>query len=364
MKKTMVILALMAVTIISQSCNHSDKKTKIENKQELQLMNVEKRQLGQEVQLPGVLQPYEFVQIFPKVNGFLKEIYVDRGTHVKKGQLLLKLEAPEMQQNLAAARLRFVQSQTMYETSKEKYERLMETNKTPGTISPYDLSAAKAKMNAELATMQAEEANYKAQIAMNNYLSVNAPFDGIITERNVHPGALVGTNGSNNKPMLVIQQQDKLRLIISIPEQYSSQVSNGDVKFSLNALPGEVFSGKISRSSGCLNDNYRTETVEIDVPNVAHKFKAGMYAEVLLPEKGNAKAFVVPKTAVVTTTEKKYVVAVRNEKTLWVDVTEGNEKEDSTEVFGSLQTGDKVVVNASFEIKEGQRIGGKQLAYR
>ncbi len=364
MKNRIVIsLLVVAISLASQSCTSDKHEKKVKNtaKQTWDLMTVNNGHLVQYVQLPGILQPYEFVQIFPRVNGFVKDIYVDRGSHVKKGQKLIDLEAPEMLQNLAAARLRFVQSQTMYEAAKEKYQRLTETNKTAGTISPYDLSSAKSKMDAEFTTMQAEEANYKAQSAMNAYLSITAPFEGIITERNVHPGALVGMN-SANKPMLVIQQQERLRMVVNIPEQYSSQLSDGEVKFTVNALPGKTFTGKIARSSGYLNDNYRTEAVEIDIPNSLHQFKAGMYAEVLLPEQGNTQAYVVPKSAVITTTERKYVVVVRDNVSKLVDVAIGNEKDDSTEVFGAVRPGDKVIVNATYDIKQGQPIGGKLLA--
>jgi len=367
MKNRLALFALTALAIGSQACNHAAKEKQAEktkNETALQLMTLQKSQLGENIQLPGTLQPYEYVQIFPKVNGFVKNITVDRGSRVRKGQLLIELEAPEMQQSLAAAKLRFAQAQAVYETTKERYQRLLETNKTPGVVSPFDLSSAKAKMNADMATMQAEEADYKARQAMNTYLTVVAPFDGIITERNVHPGALVGSGNSNSKPMLVIQQQDKLRLVVNVPEEYSSQLSNGSVQFTVNALPGETFSGKVARSSGCLSDNYRTEAIEIDVPNNDHKFMAGMYAEVQLPSVGNAEAYVVPKSAVVTTTERKYVIAVRSGKTQWLDVTQGNESADSTEIFGALQPGDRVVVKGSYEIKEGKSMGNPRVAVK
>lgn len=365
MKNKLIVFTTAMLPVFILSCSSKDSKNEKGKSPDAKydMVTVAEHSLSNEVQLPGVLEPYEFVQVFPKVNGFVKNVYVDRGSHVKKGQLLLELEAPEIQQNMAASGLRFTQAQAMYQASKEKYDRMLETSKTAGTISAYDLSAAKAKMDAEYATMQAEDANYKAQKAVYAYLRVTAPFDGIVTERNIHPGALVGSS-ANSKAMLVIQQQDKLRLVVNIPEEYSSQFGNSDVKYTVNSLPGESFNGKISRASGCLSDKYRSETIEIDVPNHEHHFKAGMYAEVVIPEGGNKTAFTVPKAAVVTTTERKYVIAVRNGAACYVDVTQGNETADSTEVFGALVPGERVIASASYQVKNGQQVAPRGVAMK
>ncbi len=276
-------------------------------------MQLQQRRISGNVQLPGVMQPFEFVQLFPKINGFVKAVNVDRGSVVKKGQVLITLEAPEVEQQVAAAKLKYTQAEATYITSKDRYRRLLETSHTPGTISPYDLDAAAAKMQGDSATAQGEYANYKAQETMKSYLTVSAPFDGVITERNVHPGALAGPGAENAKPMLVLQQLSKLRLVVDIPEQYAAQVNDGEeVHYKANALPGVDFTGKVSRSSQSLSSNYRSETIEIDVQNTDDKFKPGMYAEVVLPTSGNANAFVVPKSAVVSTTERRYVVVANN----------------------------------------------------
>jgi len=284
-------------------------------------------------------------------------VSVDRGSVVHKGTLLLRMEAPELEQKVAASKLRYTQAHAMYLTSKDRYARLLETSKTPGTISPYDLAAAESKMQADSATSQGEYANYKVEQDMYAYLTVSAPFDGVITERNVHPGALVGPGSDASKPMLVLQQQSKLRLVVNIPEQYSAQIKNGDiVHFKVNALPGQDFSGAVSRSSGNLNSNFRSETIEVDVANAKNTFKPGMYAEVSLPISGSANAFVVPKSAIVSTTERKYVITANGGSAKWVDITEGNQQNDSTEIFGKLQQGDKVITNASYQVKEGAQL--------
>jgi RND family efflux transporter MFP subunit len=212
---------------------------------------------------------------------------------------------------------------------------------------------ANARMLADSAIMNSEQANLRAIAVTRGYLTVSAPFDGVITERNVHPGALVGpTTNVSGGAMLLLEQEDRLRLVVQVPELYSAQLSSArQVQFHVNALPGVEFTGGISRQAGSLNDRYRSEAVEIDIQNPQHRLKPGMYAEVVIPVTGSVRAMVVPGSAIVTSQEKKYVVAVRNGRTQWIDVQEGNRHNDSTEVFGHLNEGDKVVSPATDEIK-------------
>ncbi len=355
------IFAVLAIIIFFASCGDKE-----ENKKTTappvatatyKTMILQPRLISGNVQLPGVMQPFQFVQLYPKISGFIKNVAVDRGSLVRQGQVLITLEAPEIEQQVASAKLKYTQAQATYITSKDRYRRLLETSVTPGTIAPYDLEATASKMQGDSATAQGEYANYKAQETMKSYLTVTAPFDGIITERNVHPGALAGPGAQNAKPMLVLQQLSKLRLVVDIPEQYAMQVKNGDnVKYKTNAIPGVEFTGTISRSSQSLSNNYRSETIEIDVQNVDNKFKPGMYAEVVLPTSGSANAFVVPKSAVVTTTERKYVITVDNNIAHWTDISEGNQSNDSTEIFGNLHNGSEVIVNANYQVKDGQTV--------
>jgi membrane fusion protein (multidrug efflux system) len=312
-------------------------------------------QLGASVNLPAVLRPFEMVDIYPRVNGFVKEVAVDRGSQVKKGQVLIVLEAPEMEQQYLAARAKYLQVYSLSLASKDNYERLVQANKMPGTVSAHDLELARARMIADSATAQGEMANYKALEVTKNYLTVTAPFEGVITERNVHPGALVGPNlKTDDRPMLVLQQENKLRLSIDVPELYSNQLTgHTPVGFRVSTLPGKVFQGTISRSAGALNMKYRSEAVEVDVNNTPGLLKPGMYAEVMLPVKRATSSFIVPASAIVTSQEKKYVVAVAQGKAHWVDIVTGNSRSDSTEVFGNIQLHEKIVVNANDEIRDG-----------
>ena len=319
------------------------------------LGEVTEGQLGSTADLPAVLRPFETVDIYPRVNGFIKDLPVDRGSVVKKGQLLVRLEAPELEQQYFAAKAKYLQVYALYLASKDNYDRLVVANRMPGTVSAHDLELARAKMIADSATAQGEIANYKALEATKDYLNVLAPFDGVITERNVHPGALVGPNlKTDDKPMLVLQQESRLRLVIDVPEIYSNQLTPRTVvRFRVSTLPGKVFKGAISRSAGSLSMKYRSEAIEVDVDNADRLLKPGMYAEVELPVIRNTNSLIVPRSAIITSTEKKYVITVSNNKARRVDITEGNSRNDSAEIFGDLRLHDTIIINANEEIKDG-----------
>jgi RND family efflux transporter MFP subunit len=322
------------------------------------LGEITETEIGSHVQLPGALRPYEMVDIYPKVNGFVKEIPVDRGSRVKTGDLLLRLEAPEIEQQYMAAKAKYLQAYSLSLASKDDYDRLMVANKMPGTVSAHDLELAKAKMTADSATAQAEMANYKALGATRDYLTVTAPFDGVITERNVHPGALVGPNlKADDKPMLVLQQESRLRLVIDVPEVYSNQLTEHElVSFRVSTLPGKIFRGAISRAAGSLNMKYRSEAIEVDVKNDNSQLKPGMYAEVDLPVQRSSHSMVVPAAAVVVSQERKYIIKVDGGKAHWVDVVTGNSRNDSTEIFGDLSLHARIIVNANDEIRDGSPV--------
>ncbi|HTJ11585.1 MAG TPA: efflux RND transporter periplasmic adaptor subunit [Dinghuibacter sp.] len=360
--RSIVWLALAAIAV--ESCNPAASETPVAPaaiRPSFRFMSLYAHPSGSQVRLPGLLLPFESVQIFPKVNGFVKSVRVDRGSEVSGSAVLLELEAPEMEDKIASAKLSYVQAHAGYLASKDKYDRMRVISRTPGTVSDYDLEAARDKMTADSALAEGAMAEYKAQQDLYRYLTVTAPFAGVISERNVHPGALVGPGVQGAKPMLVLQRQDLLRLLVNIPEQYTAQLSRtGKVHFTVNALPGQEFTAAISRASGALNDAYRSEAIELDVPNRGGVFKPGMYAEVELPVSGNARAFMVPKASVVTTTEHKYVVLNQDGKARWIDVTLGNDHGDSTEVFGDLRAGDGLLLHADYTINEGSIISNHQ----
>jgi len=319
-----------------------------------ELAIAERKSVEQMVKLPAQLAAYQEVSIFPKVNGYVSRVLVDIGSHVGQGQLLMQLEAPELVQATTQAKERYARSVADYAISKDNYERLRVASNTPGAVSPMDLATARAKMEADSALANAEKANWQVQQTMTSYLQVTAPFSGVITERNVHTGALVSAEAKDGRPMLELKEIDHLRLQVDIPETIAATLNQNDtVSFFLTAFPGRRMSGRISRISRNISMQYRSERVELDVDNKKEQLTPGMYADLLLNSRGNPDALAVPKTAVVTSTERKYVLVIRNGKTVKVDVRTGNENDHEIEILGALQPGEEVIAHADDEIKEG-----------
>lgn len=316
------------------------------------LATVEKAGLATNIKIPAQFAAYQEVSIFPKVNGYVKTVQVDIGSKVSKGKLLMVLEAPELLQAALQAKERYARNQANFSIDKEQYHRFQEAAATEGAISPLDLSTIRAKMEADSALSNAEKLNWQMQQTMLGYLQVIAPFDGVITERNVHPGALVSA-AAKDKPMLELKQIDHLRLQADVPEAFAAGLKEkATVSFFVNAMPGKKMTGIISRQSMNMNTQYRSERMEIDVANNENKLSPGMYADVILYARGNTNAFTVPASAVITSTERKYVLRYTNNKIKKIDVTTGNEKMGNIEVYGLLNAGDKVIANANDEMKE------------
>jgi membrane fusion protein, multidrug efflux system len=315
------------------------------------LAPIEQGGVATKIKLPAQLSAYQEVNIFPKVNGYVKEVYVDIGSEVHTGQLLMLLEAPESVQATSQSKERYAQAKANYSIDKENYARLLEASATQGAVSPMDLSSARAKMEADSALANAVKTNWQMQQTMQDYLRVLAPFNGVITERNVFTGTLVSAE-TKDKPMLVLKDIKRLRLQVDLPEANAATFKTDDtLSFFTSAFPGKRIIAKINRTSMNVNAQYRSERIEADIDNRNEILQPGMYADVELYSRGNANAFSVPRSSIVTSTEAKYVIVVRGEKNTRVNVITGNETKERIEIFGNVHSGEMVIVNANDEIQ-------------
>jgi RND family efflux transporter MFP subunit len=186
-------------------------------------------------------------------------------------------------------------------------------------------------------------------------LEVKAPFDGVVTERLVHPGALVGP-GSAGPELLRLEQVSRLRLVIAVPEASAAGIAPGkSVRFRVPAHPGREFTAVVARIPRALDPKTRSMAVEADVNNPRNDLAPGMYAEVEWPS-ARARSLLVPLASVVITTERSFVIRVVGGKAEWVNVTTGATGGDLVEVFGPLARGDEVVKHATDEIRNRSRI--------
>ena len=341
------------------SCSNAEKK-RPEKQQEATIatFGLKKDRLSTALNLPGELIALQQVDLYAKVSSFVKTLKVDIGSEVKKGQLLMTLEAPEMGSQVAAAQSRLKSQEAIYAASKANYNRLYETSKTPGTISKNDLEQALAKRNSDMAQFEAAKASYREVGAIQGYLEIWAPFSGIISARNVNLGAYVGPSGKGSElPLLTLQDQKNLRLAVSIPEVYTGYLKQGDeVSFTVKSLPSQAFKAKVKRLSGALDLRLRSERIEMDVPNSSKVLLPGMVAEINIPLPANASTFIIPKKALLDTSEGYYVLKVEQNKAVKVAIKKGRETDDKVEIFGDLAEGDKLVAAPTEEMHEGMTI--------
>ena len=310
------------------------------------------------IQMPGELIAYQQVDIYAKVTSFVKELKVDIGSEVSEGQLLMVLEAPELTSQMSAAESRLKSQEAIYAASNANYNRLLETSKTPGTVSQNDLDIAQAKKNSDLANLDAARASSKEISIIRDYLEIRAPFSGIITSRNVNLGAYVGPSGKGSEfPLLTLQQQKQLRLAVSIPEAFTGYLKQDDeISFKVRSQPGELYKAKVKRMAGALDLRLRSERVEMDVANEDKKLLPGTVAEVIIPLMAKDSSFTIPKTALVNSTEGLFVIKVVNHKAERINVKKGRDINDNVEIFGDLHLNDILIVKGSEEIKQGQEV--------
>lgn len=315
-------------------------------------ITLQKGSISTSLTMPGELIAFQQVDLYAKVSSFVKTLSVDVGSEVKAGQLLAVLEAPEISSQLSGASSRLQALEAVYTASKANYSRLLETSKTPGTISPNDLDMANARQQADYAQLQAAKAAYKEISDNRNYLEIRAPFGGVITARNVSAGAFVGPNGK--EPIFTLQEQNRLRLVVAVPEVYSAFLNRSSkVNFTVKSLPGEKFSANVSRLAGALDNRLRSQRIEMDVPNTNKKLLPGMVAELQVNLPAIDSSFVVPSTAVLTSSEGIFVIKISDKKATWVPVKKGREADKQTEVFGDLHPSDTIVKEATEEVRDG-----------
>jgi RND family efflux transporter MFP subunit len=265
-----------------------------------------------------------------------------------------KAQALDLQRAEASAKLAGVQS---------TYDHLKAASATPGVIAENDVVVAQKTVEAAQAlvhsydnSIKAAQAQLQAVKDLGQYLEIRAPFAGIIIERNVHPGALVGP-GTASTPLLRLHQVSRLRLVVAAPEALvGAMVKGARVAFTVPAYPGETFFGVLDLIAHDLDQKTRTMPVELDVKNADLRLGPGMYADVQWPVKRPQPSLLVPPTSIVTTTERTFVIRISNGTAEWVNVGRGARVGELIEVFGALKEGDTIVRRGTDEIREAAKV--------
>lgn len=339
--------------------------------QSLETVRVESKPVDRFVTLTAEMQPYQSTAVIARVAGYIERIDVDRGSPVRKGQTIAVLSAPEIQAQIAEAQAKAAaihaqggESRARRAAALSTATRLKTASETAGAISANELiqaTEAVAEATAAIESNRLAETAAQAQVRaiqdLSSYLTVTSPFDGVVSERLLHPGSLAGPGSG---AIVRVDQVNRLRVVVAVPEANVSSIRSGlRVSFTVTGYPGEPFSGVVSRISHTLESKSRTMPVELDVANPGGKLAPGMYTEVRWPAKSGQTTLLLPATAVTSNTERSFVIRVENGMAKYVNVRKGPAQGELVEVSGPLAVGDTVIKRATDEIREGTRIPPK-----
>ena len=352
---------------------------------------VKRETIANSLSIAGQFMPYQNVELHAKVAGYIRQINVDIGDHVHKGQVLAVLEVPELvaqvdeaqaavhhaEEEIQRSQSDVSRAQADHVALQANAERLVSTNKVrPGLIAQQELDDATAKDRAseaqvdssksalaaaqqELAVAKANQAHF---VALSDYARITAPYDGVITWRFSDTGALVqaGTSSSSGLPVVTVAQVSVLRLRIPVPESLAAKVRTGDSADVLVQATGEHFTGKVARFTDSLDPSTRTEQVEIDVPNPNYHLQPGMYAEVHLSANARPDVLTVPVEAIKRSDNNTSVLVVNPDGRVEPrDVKLGVESPNRVEILAGLHEGEQVVVGNLGSYQAGEQVKPK-----
>lgn len=346
----------IAITVTMVSCLQTGCKqtSKPESKQlaidSIPAFVLQKAQVSKQITFPAEIIPFERAEIRPKVSGYINAVKVDIGDKVQKGQVLIILDAPEALSNYAQANSDVQAAHAKYLGSLDVYKRILNASKVAGTVAESELEQAWTRMQSDSSSYEANKSKLNTYGQLKDYLIIRSPYSGVVTQRNVDVGTLVG--GNDQKPLLIIENNRTLRVRVSVPEAYTTAIPDTSViSFTVDAQPEVSYKATLSRKSDALDLANRTERWEYLYHNDQGDLKSGMFANVTMKLGRKDQSLLVPSSAVATNLEKRFVIRLKSGKTEWVDVRNGIAIEAKTEIFGKLMEGDTLLTRATDEIK-------------
>lgn len=310
----------------------------------VQVMHVHRTPSVRTLEIPGTTVGYVQAPIYAKIPGYLKEISVDKGDPVKKGQILAILESPETDKQVADARANYELQKITDNRNQDLFRK--------GII-------AKQAADESHSIMIQAYANYQQLKAIQDYEIIRAPFDGVITTRYVDPGALIpqATSSTSNTPILTISTLSPIRVYTYVPQSLAPFIKDGDeATITATEFPGIEFKGSVTRHPKSLNDATRTMLVEIDLPNNDHKLYPGMYVKVRFNTNIEERSIEIPDSVLVFEHGKTYVPLVHDGYLHLAEVALGYDNGQTVEVIKGLDDSDMVALNVGQAARDGERV--------
>jgi RND family efflux transporter MFP subunit len=313
--------------------------------------------LSSEIALPGNTQAFTDTPIYSRTSGYLKNWYFDIGAHVRKGQLMATIETPELDQQLQVAQADLKSSQAnldLADVTSGRYQNLLKTN----SVSKQETDVAMSDASAKKAAVDASMANVRRLEQLQSFEKLYAPFDGIVTARNIDIGALIQA-GENTTPkeLFHLAAIGKIRVFVAVPEAYSAAIKDGGkAALTLDEYPGRQFVGSIARNSNAIDQTTRTLNVEVDIDNPKSELLPGAYVFVHFKVPEHAASLMIPSNTLLFRAEGLRVGVVRNDRVQLVPVTIGKDEGANVEIASGLTKSDAVILNPSDSLVSGQKV--------
>jgi multidrug efflux system membrane fusion protein len=313
---------------------------------------------SEDLVLPGTLQAFVESPIYARTNGYLVRWYRDIGSHVKQGDLLADIDTPEIDQELLqsrATRLQIVAAMDLAKINADRYQALRKTD----SVSQQEADTQSSTYQQAVANLAAADANVRRLQELEGFKRVYAPFEGVITKRLVDPGALINAgNSGNGKEMFDIARTDPLRVYVAVPQTYAPAMAVGvDAVITLQELPSQKFTAKIARTAEAIDPTTRTLQTEVDVANKDGKLLPGSFGEVHFHPNIDGQKVTIPQNAMLFRREGPQVAVVGNDGKIQLRrITIGRDYGNTLEIVGGVDANDRVVINPSDSIEEGQQV--------
>jgi RND family efflux transporter MFP subunit len=316
---------------------------------------------AEEVVLPGNTEAFIDTSIYARTSGYLKQWFVDIGAHVRAGELLAIIDAPELDQQLqqAQADLKSVEAnQQLAETTNVRWQGLVSKH----AVSQQEADQVASDLAAKQAATAASEANVRRLQQLQSYERVTAPFDGVITARSTDVGALINA-GSASEPheLFHLAQVGKLRVFVAVPEVYAESVHDGEqVDITQDTDPGHIIHGTVTRNSNAISQASRTLNVEVDVDNAGGELLPGAYVFVHMKLPAGTNTVTIPSNALLFRAQGLQVGVVRDGHVQLVPITVGHDFGNTVEVTSGLTPQDVVILDPSDSLMSGMpvEVGG------
>lgn len=332
----------------------------------------QKTQAATALELPGNVQPLRETSLYARTTGYLKKWNFDIGAHVKAGDLLAQIDAPDIDAQLESARADLESAQAAYQRAMvnqnyadvtlKRYESLIATQSvTAQEIDQYRQTAAgtRAASNSAKAAVDSDAAKVKELADMVSFEKVTAPFDGTITARNYDVGALIAANGTGGvMPLFRLAETDVLRVWVNVPQSYAPAIHPGlEAELTVREYPGKKFAGKVSNTAGALDTATRTLLTEVQVPNHNGRLISGMFSEVTFQLTNAAPPLVIPTSALIENADGNQVAIVGPDDVVhYRKIEMGRDFGTQIEITSGLQDDDKIVTNPGERLSDGIKV--------